>query len=74
MCYSVSRTMNKMSVIAFAVMAVMAAVFMAAIVVRELDIQMPVLTQTGDSSLSRQSVNWLAAIDFTAALILIWCA
>jgi hypothetical protein len=37
---------------------------------RELKIKAQPLTQTGDSSLSRHSVNWLAATAFSAALFI----
>ena len=58
------------TVIAFALMAGVACLFAGATVARELDVKMPALTQSGDSSLSRQSVNWLGATAFSAALLI----
>ncbi len=37
---------------------------------RELKSKLQPLTQTGDSSLSRKSVNWLAATALSAALVI----
>ena len=57
-----------MSIIAFTVMAAVTVLIMAATMASELNLELLVPTQTGDSSLSRQSVNWLAAVAFIAAL------
>jgi len=44
--------------------------FVAAMLVREWDYKLPTLSQTGDSSLSPKSVNWLVVIAvFSAVLI-----
>lgn len=56
------------SVIAFLLMAGVTILVVAATVAGELDLKWPRLAQTGDTSLSPQSVNWLAAIAFVAAL------
>lgn len=48
-----------MTVLAFLAMASASVVFGAATVARKLNFRLPVLTQTGDSSLRPQSVNWL---------------
>jgi len=58
------------TVIAFAAMAGVTVLFAAATVAREMGYRLPVLTQTGDSSLSRQSVNWVAATAFIAAFVI----
>ena len=50
-----------MSIIAFALMAVVAMAFGFATMNLNLDVRIPELTQTGDSSLGRHSVNWLGA-------------
>lgn len=69
MQYSADKLMN-MSVIAFALMASLTILFAAFIVGSEMKLQLPVLTQTGDSSLSPQSVNWLGSLAFVAALLI----
>lgn len=51
-------------------MAVVAAVFMVAAVVSEGNFKLPVLHQTGDSSLRGQSVNWLGIIALIGALLI----
>jgi hypothetical protein len=56
--------------IGFVLMAMIAAFFMGAFVVSHLDIELPARFQTGDSSLSRHSVNWLGAIALTAAVLI----
>jgi protein-S-isoprenylcysteine O-methyltransferase Ste14 len=58
------------SIIAFAVMASVIILFVAATVVSEMEIKLPQLTQSGDSSLSPQSVNWLGATAFITALLI----
>jgi uncharacterized membrane protein (Fun14 family) len=59
-----------MSMIAFVGMAAVAILFLAALVVIELDFKLSALTQSGDSSLGKKSVNWLAAIAFSAAVLI----
>ena len=51
-------------------MAAVAALFMGAIVAGQLDTKLPVLRQTGDSSLSGHSVKWLGAIALAAAILI----
>ena len=55
---------------AFALMGPLAVLFLAALVGGEGSLKLPALHQTGDSSLSRKSVNWLGAIAFIAALLI----
>jgi type II secretory pathway component PulL len=69
MSYALQSGMDT-SVIAFVLMAVATAVLLAATVAREADFNLPALSYRGDTSLSRQSVNWLAAIAFTAAILI----
>ena len=57
------------SIIAFTLMAVLTILAAAATVAGEMGLKMPELVQTGDSSLSPRSVNWLATIAFSAALL-----
>ena len=59
-----------LSIILFVTMASVAILFLTAFVALEMGIKLPALTQTGDSSLSKKSVNWLAAIAFSAALLI----
>ncbi|MBC8002473.1 MAG: hypothetical protein H7X97_07780 [Opitutaceae bacterium] len=59
-----------MSVVAFAVMACLTIGFAACVMGRELRFLLPVLTQTGDSSLSPQSVNWLGALALIGAILI----
>jgi len=66
--------MNVLLVIAFAVMVIVAIGFLAVMVAGGLDIRMVVFTRSGDSSLGRTSVIWLAVIDLIAALWLVWIA
>ena len=65
-----------MSIIAFAIVAAVTIFFVTATIVGELvgawQFRLPKLTQTGDSSLSPRSVNWLAGIAFAAALYVIY--
>jgi len=56
--------------IAFALMASITALFLAATLARETDIHLPAMTQSGDTSVGRRSVNWLAAIAMTAAVLI----
>jgi len=58
------------TVMAFAAMAAVTILFGAATMARELKFQLPARRQTGDSSLGRHSVNWLAATAFIAALVI----
>ncbi len=51
-------------------MAAVSVLFMGAIVTGQLNIKLPVLHQTGDSSLSGHSVKWLGAIALTAAILI----
>jgi hypothetical protein len=59
-----------LSVFGFAVMAIVAVVFAFATLAREMDFPLRNLTQTGDSSISRRSVNWLAATALLSALFI----
>jgi hypothetical protein len=59
-----------MTVLAFLAMASASVVFGAATVARELNFQLPALTQTGDSSLRPQSVNWLGGTALLAAVLI----
>jgi hypothetical protein len=52
------------------VMASVSILFVAAMLVDELDLKRPVATQTGDSSLGPKSVNWLGAIAFIGAVLI----
>ena len=56
--------------ISFVLMAAVTVLFMGAFVAGQLDIRLPVLHQTGDTSLSGQSVKWLGAIALTAAILI----
>jgi len=51
-------------------MAAVGVLFMGAKVAGQLDLKRPVLHQTGDTSLSGQSVKWLGAIALTAAILI----
>ncbi|HZL79029.1 MAG TPA: hypothetical protein VFC17_09255 [Candidatus Limnocylindrales bacterium] len=59
-----------MSIIAFVVMASVSILFMATTLVGEWNFKLPPLNQSGDSSLSRKSVNWLGAIAFIGAVLI----
>ena len=59
-----------LSAIAFAVLAVVTIIIAGATMARELDLQLPAWTRTGDTSLGPQSVNWLVAIAFIAAVLI----
>jgi len=54
----------------FVLMAAVGVLFMGAKVAGQLDLKRPVLHQTGDTSLSGQSVKWLGAIALTAAILI----
>lgn len=58
------------TVLAFLVMASASVLFGSATVARELNFRLPELTQTGDSSLHPQSVNWLAGTALIAAVLI----
>lgn len=58
------------SVIAFILMAAVSTLFLAAIVISEGNLKLPVPLQKGDSSLGRYSVNWLGAVAFLGALLI----
>ncbi len=58
------------TILAFGIMAGVSILFAAATVGRELNIKLPTLTQTGDSSLSRHSVTWLAVTALIAAVLI----
>lgn len=58
------------SVIAFSIMANGVILFAAAALVSEWDFKVLAWNQKGDSSLSPKSMNWLAGIAFTAALLI----
>jgi hypothetical protein len=51
-------------------MASVSALFMVATMAGEWKLKLPSLKQTGDSSLSRQSVNWIGAIAFIGAVLI----
>ncbi len=59
-----------LSIILFIVMASVSALFMVATMAGEWKLKLPSLKQTGDSSLSRQSVNWIGAIAFIGAVLI----
>jgi len=54
---------------AFDTMAAVAVVFLSATMVLETGVKLPRLTQRGDSSLGRNSVNWLAGVAVCLALL-----
>lgn len=56
------------TVIAFVLLAVTTILILAATMVFDLNLNRIKLAQTGDSSLSPRSVNWLAGIALIAAL------
>jgi hypothetical protein len=58
------------TVIGFILMSASAILFAGATMVRELNLKLPVPVQRGDSSLSRHSVNWLAATALISALVI----
>jgi len=55
---------------AFALIGSLTVLFLAARVGGEGSFKLPALHQTGDSSLSRKSVNWLGAIAFIVAVLI----
>lgn len=58
------------SIVAFVVCAVVASAFLAAMTFMESGLQWPEFKQAGDSSLGRNSINWMGGIAFaTAAFI-----
>ena len=59
-----------MSIIAFVLMASVTVLFMAASLFSEWSFKFPALKQMGESSLGRNSVNWLGAIAFIGAIII----
>jgi hypothetical protein len=59
-----------LAVIAFIVMATVTVLFAAAILAREMGLPFPARTQTGDTTLSPQSVNWLAASALILAVLI----
>jgi hypothetical protein len=54
----------------FVMLAIVSVLFMGALVISQLNIELPARYQTGDSSLSGHSVNWLGAIALTAAVLI----
>ncbi len=58
------------SEIGFILMAAVAVLFMGAFVGSQLDIKLPALHQTGDSSLSGHSVKWLGALALAGAVLI----
>ena len=58
------------SIIAFAIMAAITILIAAATVIQQLEVRLPAMALSGDSSLSRHSVNWLGGISFGAALLI----
>jgi hypothetical protein len=58
------------SLMAFMMMAGATLLFMAAIVVGERVLEIPTMRQTGDSSLSHRSVNWLGALALITAVLI----
>ncbi len=59
------------SLMAFYMMAAASVFFLTALVVGEKMFGYPVLRQTGDSSLSYQSVNWLGGLALLTAVLII---
>lgn len=59
-----------MSIIAFALMGSLTILFAACIAWSELKPQFAALTQTGDSSLSPHSVNWLGTLALIGAILI----
>jgi hypothetical protein len=59
-----------MSLLAFALMALVSILLLVATLISEGNFKLPKLKQTGDSSLSRKSVNWLGAIAFLSAVLI----
>ena len=51
-------------------MALVSVLFLAALVADELNLKLRTLTQSGDSSLSPKSVNWLGALAFGGAVLI----
>jgi len=58
------------TVTAFVLMGAVLSLFGIATLAHELNLKLPVLTQSGDSSLSPRSVNWLGLTAFIAALLI----
>ncbi len=58
------------TVMAFSVMALLSTLFLGATLAHELDLRLPELTQTGDSSLPPQSINTLGATALVAAIVI----
>jgi hypothetical protein len=69
MWYATHKVVN-IAVIAFIVMAGVSGWFAAATVAHEMGFQLPALTRRGDSSLSPQSVNWLAVTALIGAVLI----
>jgi len=59
-----------MSILTMLMMTAVAILFLAVMLVREWDYKLSSLNQTGDSSLSPKSVNWLVAIAFLSAVLI----
>ena len=59
-----------LSIIVFVLMASVSILFLVATVAGESSFKLTSLNQTGDSSLSRKSVNWLGAIAFITAILI----
>ena len=51
-------------------MALVSILLLVATLISEGNFKLPKLKQTGDSSLSRKSVNWLGAIAFLSAVLI----
>jgi hypothetical protein len=58
------------SLMAFFMMAAASVLFLSALVVGEEMIRIPVLRQTGDSSLGPRSVNWMGGLALLAAVLI----
>jgi hypothetical protein len=59
-----------MSMMAYQMMAMVAVIFLSAIMMSGTGVKLPRLTQLGDSSLSKNSINWLVGIAFCLALLI----
>jgi hypothetical protein len=69
MCYA-TRSSMKASLLAFALMALVTVGFALATLFREMELQWLEVRQTGDSSLGRNSVNWIAGLALGIDLVI----
>ena len=58
------------SIIAFGLVALVSILILTVTMTAECDLKLAPLKQTGDSSLSPGSVNWLGGIAFSAAVLI----